>query len=132
MNPKEFTEECREMFKTPDDNKGWTELAGYVVWLEAKLYIACKIIDNRVSVCPNCGEDDLEIRVDTESFGGPEIFVPVHSCKRCSFRWTDDIGGNVWDRNKALLKEKDEQIKGLEVDIGNLTDELITLKSKGI
>lgn len=132
MNPNEFTEECREMLKTPDDDKGWTVLAGYVIWLEVKLEHACKIIDERVPVCANCGGDDLEIRVDKENFGSTEVFVPIHSCKRCGFQWTDNIGGIVWDKNKALLKEKDEQITGLEVDIDNLRAELITLRSKGI
>lgn len=45
--PTEFTEECREMIKTPDDDKGWTKLvdSGYAVWLEAKLKQACEIIE---------------------------------------------------------------------------------------
>ena len=38
MNPIEFIEECREMLKTPDDDKGWTVLSGYVVWLEVNDY----------------------------------------------------------------------------------------------
>ena len=44
-NPTEFTKECQEMIKTPDDDKGWTELAGYTIWLEVKLEQACRIID---------------------------------------------------------------------------------------
>lgn len=132
MNPIEFTKECREMFKTPDDDKGWTVLAGYVIWLEVKLEHACEIIDKRVPVCPNCGDDDLEIRVDKENFGSTDIFVPIHSCKQCSFQWTDDIGGNIWDKNRALLKEKDKQIESLEIDIGNLRGEILTIINRGI
>lgn len=70
-----------------------------------KLEQACEIIDTRVPVCPSCGDSDIEIFVDTESFGGPEIFVPVHSCKKSSFKWTDDIGGQVWQKKiKICLK----------------------------
>ena len=45
----EFTKECRELIRTPDDAKGWTELAGYTCWLEVKLQRACDIIDQQAN-----------------------------------------------------------------------------------
>lgn len=104
MNPDEFTKECREMIETPVADQDWTQLAEYTIWLEVKLERACTIIDECVPVCPNCGNSDLEIRVDKENFGRTDIFVPIHSCKQCNFQWTDDIGGTVWDKNKELFK----------------------------
>jgi len=44
-NPTEFTRECQEMIKAPDDDKGWTESAIYTIWLEVKLEQACCIIN---------------------------------------------------------------------------------------
>lgn len=107
LKPTEFTKECIELIKTPDDEKGWTKLAGYTIWLEVKLQRACEIINQlyvEKPVCPMCGDSNLDMFVDTESFGGPEIFVPIHICKKCDFKWIDDIGAQVWDKNRALFK----------------------------
>ena len=43
----EFTKECRELIKTENDDKGWTRLSGYVVWLETELIIACGKLDTQ-------------------------------------------------------------------------------------
>ena len=53
--------------------------------------------------CPECGKRDTDVIVDIANFGGNDIYVPVHRCK-CGFKWTDDVAGNVWDKNNALIQ----------------------------
>ena len=73
-----------------------------------------------VAECPMCSSPDLSIIVETESFGGPEIYVPVHVCNGCDFKWTDDIGGQVWDKNRALLRTYELMIKQLKNELVNV------------
>lgn len=98
LNPTEFTKEARKYMEcSPDPH--WTDLAAYMTR-------ACTIIERLQSekpVCPDCCDSDLSMFVGIETFGGPGIFIPIHRCNKCDFQWTDDIGGEVWDKNRVLL-----------------------------
>lgn len=100
VGSSKFTKEAQH-YMEHSTNPHWSDLATYLVR-------ACNIIDQLVPVCPVCGDINIDIKVDIENFGGQGIFVPVHFCKVCTFAWTDDIGGQVWDKNRALLKEANE------------------------
>lgn len=102
VGSSKFTKEVKK-YMEHSTNPHWTDLAMYMVR-------ACNTIDQFVPVCPMCSSFNIDVKVATGNFGGPEIFVPVHFCKVCQFEWIDDIGGQVWDKNRGLLEQINEVV----------------------
>lgn len=76
--------------------------------------------DKKLMYCGECGSDEVETIIDKVTFDNDiYIYVPVRKCKKCSFQWTDEIGGIVWDKNATLFEQQQkinieltEELKG--------------------
>jgi len=71
--------------------------------------------------CPECGKHNIEIFVDKINFGTIDIYVPIQRCKDCSFSWTDDIAGEVYDKNKSIIDHLTDE-NNLQITIDMLID----------
>lgn len=46
---KKWVEETQDLIKTNEDDKGWTRVSGYIVWLETTLKIACNKLNKTIA-----------------------------------------------------------------------------------